>query len=153
MSRRRLPDVEEHGDTVIEITFATHHEREAIDVTDRLALLRHPDGFVWIACPHTTCALVLCEADADMLADIEKAASQLMAPLEPMGCTDWLFWQFSGDKFRLPGADSLLDLNWMQGGWREKLGLTTQPAVDVPAAEPVVLKHFMGGGSHPYCMD
>lgn len=68
---------------VLEIELATHREREAIDVTDRLVSLPHPDGFVWIGCPHTTCALILCEADADMLADIENAAGQLFAPMEP----------------------------------------------------------------------
>jgi secondary thiamine-phosphate synthase enzyme len=67
----------------MEIALTTHREREAIDVTDLVASLQHPDGFVWVACPHTTCALVLCEADADMLADIEKAAGRLLASIEP----------------------------------------------------------------------
>ena len=122
MSRRRLPDVEEHGDTVIEITFATHHEREAIDVTDRLALLRHPDGFVWIACPHTTCALVLCEADADMLADIEKAASQLMVPLEPFlhhrndnpNAAAHLWSSLAGTQLLIPVTDGKMQLGSYQ---------------------------------------
>jgi secondary thiamine-phosphate synthase enzyme len=67
----------------MELELTTRREREAIDVTDRVASLAHPDGFAWIACPHTTCALILCEADTDMLADIEKAAGQLLAPIGP----------------------------------------------------------------------
>ena len=67
----------------MEIVLTTHREREAIDVTDLVASVLHPDGFAWVSCPHTTCALVLCEADSDMLADIEKAAGRLLAPIEP----------------------------------------------------------------------
>jgi len=31
------------------------------------------------------------------------------------GCSNWRFWQFSGDKFVLPGAVSPLDLNFFNG--------------------------------------
>jgi secondary thiamine-phosphate synthase enzyme len=71
------------GRHVTEISLATHRVLEAIDITDRVAQLEHQDGFLWISCPHTTCALILCEADGDMLADIEKAAGTLFAKMEP----------------------------------------------------------------------
>ncbi|MHB8193278.1 MAG: glycoside hydrolase family 25 protein [Bellilinea sp.] len=33
----------------------------------------------------------------------------------PGGASDWHFWQFSGDRFVLPGADSPLDLSFFNG--------------------------------------
>ena len=55
---------------------------EALDITDRIPAV---DGgsFVWLATPHTTAALVVCEADEEMLADIEHAALELPTPFEP----------------------------------------------------------------------
>lgn len=40
------------------------------------------------------------------------------APALPAGCTDWTFWQFSGDKFILPGVKTALDLNFFHGSRR-----------------------------------
>jgi secondary thiamine-phosphate synthase enzyme len=57
---------------------------QVIDITDKIAEAGpFPDGFVWLSVPHTTAALILCEADAKMLADVERAAGGLLAPLEP----------------------------------------------------------------------
>ena len=33
-------------------------------------------------------------------------------PRLPQGCQEWRFWQFSGDKFVLPGVEGPLDLNY-----------------------------------------
>lgn len=33
----------------------------------------------------------------------------------PTGVNRWTFWQFSGDKFRLPGVDTLVDVNYFNG--------------------------------------
>ena len=37
------------------------------------------------------------------------------APLLPQGCTGWAFWQWSGDRLRLPGVSSCVDLNFFNG--------------------------------------
>jgi GH25 family lysozyme M1 (1,4-beta-N-acetylmuramidase) len=41
-------------------------------------------------------------------------------PALPPGCKLWHFWQWSGDRFKLPGASSRLDLNFFNGS-REEL--------------------------------
>ena len=64
---------------LVETSRAVH----ALDVTDRVALPGVANGFLWLAVPHTTAALILCEADDEMLADLERAASELFKPLEP----------------------------------------------------------------------
>lgn len=65
-----------------EITVQTTRSREAIDITDLI------EGSVaeglWLASvPHTTSGLVLSEADDDLLRDLERTATELLAPLEP----------------------------------------------------------------------
>jgi lysozyme len=46
----------------------------------------------------------------------EKYLPVVKGPLLPAQCTSWLFWQFSGDKFRLPGTGgSSIDLNFFNG--------------------------------------
>ncbi len=37
------------------------------------------------------------------------------APALPDGCSQWRFWQFSGDRFILPGCSTALDLNYFNG--------------------------------------
>ncbi len=39
----------------------------------------------------------------------------IAAPALPTGSTKWTFWQFTGDKFILPGCESLLDINYFNG--------------------------------------
>lgn len=41
------------------------------------------------------------------------------APLLPAGCSTWDFWQWSGDRLRLPGMRSCADLNFYNGGVAE----------------------------------
>ncbi len=36
-------------------------------------------------------------------------------PPLPKGCREWAFWQFSGDRFVLPGCSTALDLNLFNG--------------------------------------
>ncbi len=105
-----------------EIELASHRAHEAIDITYRLAMLAHPDGFAWIACPHTTCALVICEADSDMLADIEKATSRLFAPLEPFlhhrndkpNAAAHLWSSLAGTQLLIPIRDGRMELGAYQ---------------------------------------
>jgi lysozyme len=49
------------------------------------------------------------------------------APSLPGGCKDWRFWQFSGDKFILPGEQSALDLNFYQGSLQDLQAWLGQP--------------------------
>lgn len=66
-----------------ELAYSTSRKLEALDLTDRLAELDLADGFVWLSTPHTTGALILSEADPEMLADIERVAGDLLVPFEP----------------------------------------------------------------------
>jgi len=36
-------------------------------------------------------------------------------PVLPAPCSSWHFWQWSGDKFTLPGTGGAIDLNWFNG--------------------------------------
>lgn len=49
------------------------------------------------------------------------------APAIPKGCQDWHFWQFSGDKFILPGEQSALDLNFFHGSLQDLQRWLGQP--------------------------
>jgi lysozyme len=48
-------------------------------------------------------------------------------PSLPVSCKDWCFWQFSGDKFILPGEQSALDLNFYQGSLQDLQSWLGQP--------------------------
>jgi len=39
----------------------------------------------------------------------------IAGPALPSGSSKWTFWQFTGDKFILPGCESLLDINYFNG--------------------------------------
>jgi secondary thiamine-phosphate synthase enzyme len=68
---------------VINLEVKTERSRHAIDVTDRVVAHASGDGFIWLSCPHTTAALILSEADRDLLDDLERTTAELLAPLEP----------------------------------------------------------------------
>jgi secondary thiamine-phosphate synthase enzyme len=61
----------------------TGRRRHAIDITDRVTAIAAGDGFLWLSSPHTTAALVLSEADDDLLRDLERVAAEILKPLEP----------------------------------------------------------------------
>jgi GH25 family lysozyme M1 (1,4-beta-N-acetylmuramidase) len=50
---------------------------------------------------------------------IENYAPGLSGPALPKGCHGWQFWQFSGDKFYLPGVKGAIDLNYFNGSEAE----------------------------------
>ncbi|MAT42272.1 MAG: hypothetical protein CL609_08025 [Anaerolineaceae bacterium] len=54
-------------------------------------------------------------------------APPVPGPALPGGCTDWTFWQFSGDKFLLPGSQTALDLNFFNGSRRQLYDWLQQP--------------------------
>lgn len=35
----------------------------------------------------------------------------------PRGVKEWKIWQFSGDRVKLPGTGSYIDINWVRGDW------------------------------------
>lgn len=66
-----------------ELKLRTERKVQALDITEMVSALGHRSGLVWVNTPHTTAGLILCEADAEMLQDVERAAAELFAPLEP----------------------------------------------------------------------
>lgn len=56
---------------------------EAQDITETVCNRELQDGFLWLFCPHTTCALLLNEADEELFEDLERTAEKLLTPLEP----------------------------------------------------------------------
>lgn len=67
------------------IHIQTHARIEVIAVTTELAALCAgvDDGIALFYTPHTTAALILCEDDAELRADIARTAESLYAPLRP----------------------------------------------------------------------
>ncbi|MFA5835439.1 MAG: GH25 family lysozyme [Bellilinea sp.] len=66
----------------------------------------------------------------------KKYSPRIAGPRLPQGCKDWRFWQFSGDRFVLPGAASPLDLNSFNGdeamlrAWLEEWPAAPQEITD-----------------------
>jgi GH25 family lysozyme M1 (1,4-beta-N-acetylmuramidase) len=60
------------------------------------------------------------------------------APLLPSGCSTWTFWQWSGDRLRLPGVSSCLDLNFFNGSMDDlEAFLHPRPGLRAKAALPL----------------
>ena len=58
-------------------------------------------------------------------------------PPLPRGASKWTFWQFSGDKFSLPGVSSAIDLNAFNGTRAELYKFAKLPApAEPPKPEP-----------------
>lgn len=53
-------------------------------------------------------------------------------PTLPATCKTWSFWQFSGDKFLLPGSQTALDLNFFNGSRGQLLDWLGQRPVEKP---------------------
>lgn len=67
----------------------------------------------------------------------------ITAPALPTGSTKWTFWQFTGDKFILPGCESLLDINYFNGDLddlKRFVGMetTTPPVITPPTPLTIV---------------
>ena len=69
--------------TTIELEVATSRRIEARDVTQLVSKQQLAHGIHLLSTPHTTAALVLSEADEELLGDLERAAGELLRPLEP----------------------------------------------------------------------
>lgn len=51
--------------------------------------------------------------------DLNRLLNTTFRPTLPRGCERWTFWQWSGDRFRLPGISSHPDLNVFAGSRAE----------------------------------
>jgi secondary thiamine-phosphate synthase enzyme len=95
---------------------------EAIDITDRLTAEGWPDGWLVVSVPHTTAALIVGEADAEMLSDYERIAAELFAPYEPFrhhkndnpNAAAHLVSSLAGTQLLLPVRGGRLDLGTYQ---------------------------------------
>jgi secondary thiamine-phosphate synthase enzyme len=105
-----------------EISVTTSRKLQALDITDAIASLTHPGALAWVGCPHTTAGLVLCEADAEMLVDLERTVGSLLEPLEPFShhkngnpnAAAHLMSILLGSDLMLPCKDGRLDLGTYQ---------------------------------------
>jgi secondary thiamine-phosphate synthase enzyme len=107
---------------VPEFAVITTRKVQAVDITDTVAALPHPGSLAWLGCPHTTAGIILCEADAEMLVDIERAAAGLLAPFEPFAhhkndnpnAAAHLMSSLFGAQLMLPCRGGKLDLGTYQ---------------------------------------
>jgi GH25 family lysozyme M1 (1,4-beta-N-acetylmuramidase) len=72
-------------------------------------------------------------------------------PILPKGLTEWSFWQFTGDKFQLPGVygdkgglrTSAVDVNWFNGDLAalyDLVGKTDEPPIPVELTDTEKLR-------------
>ena len=47
--------------------------------------------------------------------NLQQVHPRQAGPLLPAGCPSWTFWQWSGDRLKLPGVSSCVDLNFFNG--------------------------------------
>jgi secondary thiamine-phosphate synthase enzyme len=95
---------------------------EAIDITERLTEQTWPDGWLLASIPHTTAALIVGEADPEMLEDYERIAAELFASYEPFkhhrndnpNAAAHLMSSIAGTQLLLPVRDGRLDLGTYQ---------------------------------------
>jgi secondary thiamine-phosphate synthase enzyme len=117
---------------------------EAIDITDRLRERRVPDGLLLVATSHTTAALIIGEADEEMLEDYERVARDLFASWEPFrhhrndnpNAAAHLVSSIAGTQLLLPVHDGALAL----GTWQRVLLLE----LDGPKSRRVDLTSIPG---------
>lgn len=56
----------------------------------------------------------------------------ISAPFLPPGCSSWTFWQFTGDKFILPGISTAADVNYFNGSLDDLRTFANLPPVEPP---------------------
>jgi secondary thiamine-phosphate synthase enzyme len=121
------------------ITVETTGKVQAIDITDRLTERTWPEGLLLVSTSHTTAALIIGEADAEMLEDYERVARDLFATWEPFrhhrndnpNAAAHLVSSLAGTQLLLPVRDGRLVL----GTWQRVLLLE----LDGPKARRVDL--------------
>ena len=66
------------------ITISTQYKTQVIDVTEQCkSMMGTANGIALFSVPHTTAALIICEDDEELRADIVKIAENWLAPLRP----------------------------------------------------------------------
>ena len=103
----------------------TTRKVEAIDITDQLTGRDYPDGLLLVSTGHTTAALIVGEADTEMLEDYERVARDLFATWEPFrhhrndnpNAAAHLVSSIAGTQLLLPVRDGALVL----GAWQRVL--------------------------------
>jgi GH25 family lysozyme M1 (1,4-beta-N-acetylmuramidase) len=61
----------------------------------------------------------------------------LNGPILPEKCTEWSFWQFSGNKFRLEGTGNVvIDLNFFNGNKHDLENFCSTGTVPIPDSDP-----------------
>jgi secondary thiamine-phosphate synthase enzyme len=65
------------------ITVRTSRPIEALDITNVVLNQELPQGVILVSVPHTTAALMLSEAEDDLLLDLEKVAATWAPRYEP----------------------------------------------------------------------
>jgi len=64
----------------------------------------------------------------------EANLPKIKGPSLPPNCKEWKFWQFSGDKFVMPGVKTPLDLNFFNGSEKD---LRSWLGLDQEVIEPI----------------
>jgi secondary thiamine-phosphate synthase enzyme len=126
------------------LVIETTRKVEAIDLTDRLTGRTYPDGVLLVSTSHTTAALIIGEADDEMLEDYERVARDLFASWEPFrhhrndnpNAAAHLVSSIAGTQVLLPIRDGVLQL----GTWQRVLLLE----LDGPKSRRVDLTSIPG---------
>lgn len=107
---------------MLRLGLATTRPVQAIDITDRVASRRWPDGLLLVSVEHTTAALFLGESGSEMFADYERVASGLVEAYGPFEHERWnpgnaqshVLSSFIGTQRLLPVTEGRLDLGTWQ---------------------------------------
>jgi secondary thiamine-phosphate synthase enzyme len=129
------------------LTVETDAPLKAYDITPLLPTLDVRTGLAVLSIPHTSAALVLSEADEDLLADIEHVAKGLLASFEPFrharagnrNGRAHLMSALFGTQVLIPVVDAELHL----GEWQRVILLE----LDGPKRREVFVQTFEGAES------
>jgi secondary thiamine-phosphate synthase enzyme len=107
---------------VLRLEVRTTRAVEAIDITDRVASRRWPDGLLLVSVEHTTAAVILGESGSEMFEDYERVASWLVEAYGPFQHERWnpgnaqshVLSSFIGTQRLLPVTEGRLDLGTWQ---------------------------------------
>lgn len=107
---------------MLRIQLSTSRRTQAIDITHRLTERTWPDGLLLATVEHTTAALFLGESGAEMFADYERVAANLIEEYGPFRHESWnpgnaqshVMSSFIGTQLLLPITGGRLDLGTWQ---------------------------------------
>jgi secondary thiamine-phosphate synthase enzyme len=107
---------------MLRFDLTTRRAIEAIDVTHLFTGREWPDGLLLVSVEHTTAAIFLGESGAEMFADYERVAANLIEDLGPWQHEQWnpgnaqshVLSSFIGGQLLLPVTDGRLDVGTWQ---------------------------------------